>query len=462
MLVTFPVVIHCCLPTKGLLQPPTIFLTKLLTAKIKPLMPNPDSFWMVSFRPDSEETVSELSEKLTGITTINDSISAPFAHLVLPEFKVPPLSTLINLSENLSKTESLTNQTLQKIVETLKLLANSKPAAFARKKTNNSNSGGQAGEDDNLIMEDGRSYETYLFKNWEWNRGKYNRVENRTLEDLVEVLVKEVTLIDNSHKLKLASYNQAKAQASASLRKRTGNLSVKSLADVVTKENFVSTDSEFLETLLVAVPNNHVKEWNNSYERLTPLVVPRSSTKIAQDEDYTLFNVTVFKKIKEEYSQKCREKKFIVRDFVYDESEIEKSRTQQKEYEQHEKELWSELLRLSRINFSETFQVIVHLKVIQTYIESLLRYGLPAHYCTIVIKPEPKNLKKILHQLSSFYNSLESNTNGSTKNQKTKLDKHVNDQDELVGGEYASVLEKEVFDFVLFEIFDPKRNSKDH
>jgi hypothetical protein len=88
------------------------------------------------------------------------------------------------------------------------------------------------------------------------------------------------------------------------------------------------------------IPSNHVKEWNNSYERLTPLVVPRSSTKIAQDEDYTLFNVTVFKKIKEEYCQKCREKKFVIRDFVYDESEIEKSRTQQKEYEQHEKELW--------------------------------------------------------------------------------------------------------------------------
>lgn len=70
-------------------------------------------------------------------------------------------------------------------------------------------------------MEDGRSYESYLFKNWEWNRGKYNRVENRKLEELVDVLVKEVTLIDNSHKLKLASYNQAKAQASASLRKRT-------------------------------------------------------------------------------------------------------------------------------------------------------------------------------------------------------------------------------------------------
>lgn len=222
------------------------------------------------------------------------------------------------------------------------------------------------------------------------------------------------------------------------------------------------------------------------------MVVPRSSTQIAKDEDYTLFNVTVFKKIKEEYSQKCREKKFVVRDFIYNESEIEKSRTQQQEYEQHEKELWvshsyflhfcclysnipnvldayvcwtwfkSELLRLSRINFSETFQVIVHLKVIQTYIESLLRYGLPAHYCTIVFKPEPKNLKKILHQLTLFYNSLESNATGSTKQRKTKLDKQAVDQDDLIGGEYASVLEKEVFDFVLFEIFDPKRSSKEH
>lgn len=111
------------------------------------------------------------------------------------------------------------SDTPKKIVETLKLLANSKPSAFARKKSSTNSAG--ASEEDHFIMEDGRSYESYLFKNWEWNRGKYNRVENRKLEDLVDVLVKEVTLIDNSHKLKLASYNQAKVQASASLRKRT-------------------------------------------------------------------------------------------------------------------------------------------------------------------------------------------------------------------------------------------------
>lgn len=405
--------------------------------------------------------MSELSERLSGLTTINDSISLPLAHLLLPEFKVPPLSTLISLSESLAKTEAVTNQILQKIVETLKLLATSKPAAFARQRVNSNTNPNESLYDENLIMEDGRSYQSYLFKNWEWNRGKYNRVENRKLEDLVEVLVKEVTSIDSSHKLKLASYNQARSQASALLRKRNGNLSVKSLADVVTQDNFVSPNSEFLETILVAVPNNYVKEWVNSYERLTSLVVPRSSAKLAQDEDYTLFNVTVFKKVKDEYSQKCREKKFIVRDFVYDECEIEKSRIEQKEYEQHEKELWSELLRLARINFSDTFQITIHLKVIQTYIESLLRYGLPAHYCAVAIKPEPKNWKKVLNQLSLFYNSLESNANNLHKKPKNKLGKQANAQDELIGGEYASLLEKEVFDFVLFEIADPKRNSKE-
>jgi hypothetical protein len=35
---------------------------------------------------------------------------------------------------------------------------------------------------------------------------------------------------------------------------RSGNLSVKSLADVVHKEDFADLGSEYLETLLVAVP----------------------------------------------------------------------------------------------------------------------------------------------------------------------------------------------------------------
>jgi hypothetical protein len=46
----------------------------------------------------------------------------------------------------------------------------------------------------------------------------------------------------------------------------------------------------------------------------------------------------------------------------------------------------TDLLRLSRTNFSETFQLLVHLKVLRLFVESVLRYGLPAHYAGVVIK----------------------------------------------------------------------------
>lgn len=46
----------------------------------------------------------------------------------------------------------------------------------------------------------------------------------------------------------------------------------------------------------------------------------------------------------------------------------------------------TELLRLSRTNFSESFQILVHLKVIRLFVESVLRYGLPANYTGLVIK----------------------------------------------------------------------------
>jgi hypothetical protein len=46
----------------------------------------------------------------------------------------------------------------------------------------------------------------------------------------------------------------------------------------------------------------------------------------------------------------------------------------------------SELLRLSRTNFSEAYQILTHLKVVRVFVESVLRYGLPAEYSAIVIK----------------------------------------------------------------------------
>jgi len=94
--------------------------------------------------------------------------------------------------------------------------------------------------------------------------------------------------------------------------------------------------------------------------------------------------------------------RFIVRDFVYSEQEIAKQENEFEVANATEKELWvlwiipelflllirfqTELLRLARTNFSESFQILVHLKVIRLFVESVLRYGLPAEYIGIVVE----------------------------------------------------------------------------
>ena len=41
-----------------------------------------------------------------------------------------------------------------------------------------------------------------------------------------------------------------------------------------------------------------------------------------QDNDHALVSITCFKKVADEFKQKARENKFVVRDFAYDEEQL--------------------------------------------------------------------------------------------------------------------------------------------
>ena len=119
----------------------------------------------------------------------------------------------------------------------------------------------------------------------------------------------------------------------------------RSLGDLVKKENFVQK-SEYLQTLAVIVPrylsllsfrcppppppppHTHrqtrlphrtilpppralYKQWHNTYESLSDMVVPRSTQLIHEDAEYGLHTVTVFKKVIDEYKHHARENKYV-------------------------------------------------------------------------------------------------------------------------------------------------------
>lgn len=145
-------------------------------------------------------------------------------------------------------------------------------------------------------------------------------------------------------------------------------------------------------------------EWVNQYEMLTQMVVPRSSQKLAEDDDFALFNVTLFQRMVDEFTAKAREKKydlflltyhrFIVRDFKWNPEQLSDEKKKFTELVTAEKDQWvpssvlkqASLVRLCKANFSETFASWQHLKVLRLFIESILRYGLPPDFQPILVK----------------------------------------------------------------------------
>ncbi|ORX84615.1 ATPase, V1 complex, subunit C, partial [Anaeromyces robustus] len=359
-----------------------------------------------------EDVVNSLRSKIAGQAEIR-----PFR---LPDFKIGTLDSLVVLSDDLSKYDQSFEGITNKIAENLKTLVHGDVEQWKN----------------NLIVDD-KSVDNYL-QGFQWNDMKYRT--DKSLREICDIIVQDVNSIDSLMKSRMTKYNLIKSQLTSLQRKQTGNLSVKSLVDIVKKDHFVY--SEYLTTLIVAVPKNLVKEWYASYETLCPMVVPRSSELIEQDDEFSLFNVTLFKKVVDDFKNACREKKFIVRDFTFDENKISQEQKDLAAINAEEKDQWQTTLRLCKANFGESFSCWMHIKALRVYVESILRYGLPPNFQPMIIKPKNKNERRVRDILAQHYAKLgEKNTEGKSK-KKEQIDENIQ---MLLG-------DKEYYPYVSFDI----------
>jgi V-type H+-transporting ATPase subunit C len=110
---------------------------------------------------------------------------------------------------------------------------------------------------------------------------------------------------------------------------------------------------------------------------------------------------------------------------------------------------------LTRINFSESYQLLAHLKTVRLFVESVLRYGLPADYAGVVVKPDPKTASRTLKALQDHFGYLAAASQAPNRGERGKgkgKAAGAGGVGEEVGGEWAGVMEQEYFDFVLFEV----------
>lgn len=115
------------------------------------------------------------------------------------------------------------------------------------------------------------------------------------------------------------------------------------------------------------------------------MVVPRSANNLAEDDEFTLFAVTTFKKHSNDFIHKCREKRWTPREYKYKQGNKEEEAQESEQLSKDERKLWGDALRLGRTGYSESAMLWIHVLALRVFVETVLRYGLPLDFvCGIV------------------------------------------------------------------------------
>jgi len=347
---------------------------------------------------------------------------APYAEMFkfeVPSLTVGTLDTLMTLSDDLVKTDGVVEQTVRKIERTTAEL-------FDRKSSE--------------LTVGGVPAQRYI-QQFAWDSAKYpNR---RPLKELVAMIAGGAAGIEEELKQLTTSFADKQAALQDAKRKSGGNLMKADLNDLLDAEtmcNVNTVDTEYLKTVFIAVPKQAKENFESAIESLGsdvagfggpdwsknssklggPIsfgnqvnrrkicgspVVPGSAQLVKSDDESVLYAVTIlkgeyeagyyegnefhagsFKEFEPELAIACREKRFVLREFKWDPSQSTKSAMARERLQVEVDGMKSALMRWCKTHFGDAFVAWMHIKAIRVFVESVLRYGLPVDFTSVLYK----------------------------------------------------------------------------
>ncbi|KAG6467084.1 hypothetical protein ZIOFF_075092 [Zingiber officinale] len=352
-------------------------------------------YWIVSLPVHTSATTvwNRLRESIS-----KNSFDTPLYRFNVPDLRVGTLDSLLAISDDLVKSNAFIEGVTHKIRRQIEELEKA--------------SGLEVGS----LTVDGVPVDSYLTR-FVWDEGKYPTMS--PLRETVDSIHVQVAKIEDDMKIRVAEYSNIRSQLNAINRKQSGSLAVRDLSNLVNPEDIVT--SEHLVTLLAVVPKYSQKDWLSSYETLTSYVVPRSTKKLHEDNEYALYTVTLFQKVADNFRNNAREKGFQASFFTQKIREFEHSPEAQANRKEELEKLMqdqdskrSSLLQWCYASYGEValihkvFSSWMHFCAVRVFAESILRYGLPPMFLSVVLAPSTKSEKKvrsILEELCGNVNS---------------------------------------------------------
>lgn len=250
------------------------------------------------------------------------------------------------------------------------------------------------------VKSKGASPVSFLTK-FQWEKARFST--KKSLPELTRIVEVGMAKIDAELRAKTTEYNALGGKLRQITQSTQGNLLSRDITKEIETSKFI--ESNYLTAIYVVVPTSAVSEWLKCYTDLVPdFVVPNTSELLCEEHDFSLFKVVLFKHVVDDFKIKAKEKRFIVR--KYDPSnttsEVELGKLKAKYEKQRQG-----LERWCQTNFGEAYFLWIHLKAIQCYVESILRYGLPADFDVILLQPKKEKITTLEKQLMAKYAHLE-------------------------------------------------------
>lgn len=343
--------------------------------------------------------------------------------LEVPSLCVGTLDTLMNLSDELGKTDSMIESIVRKVEKAASDLSDRR--------------GGSG-----IELSVGGVPPTRYIQQFAWDSAKYP--SRRPLKELVSLIATGAASIEEELKQLSQSYSDKIIALQEAKNRKGGNMMTGDLNDILTEDIMRSVtihDTEYLKTLFIAVPKVSKDAFQNviyslgrdlvgyggpdwtvdpsrlgqpinfgpNVDRLAQRgspVVPGSVKLLKEDNDSALFIVTILKGQSEaghyengefqngnridfvsSFMKICKDKRFFVKDFTsWDPMASSKNAIALEQLQVEVDGMKSALSRWCKNHYGDAYVAYVHLKVIRIFVESVLRYGLPVDFTAVLYK----------------------------------------------------------------------------
>ncbi|AFM97938.1 vacuolar H+-ATPase V1 sector subunit C [Encephalitozoon hellem ATCC 50504] len=208
-----------------------------------------------------------------------------------------------------------------------------------------------------------------------------------SIDKAILLLEGEYKRVSKAYEEKVEEFNEAKKECDKLQKLTRGNLCDINLSIIVGKEE----KYEFLKVLYVIVQKSKASEFNRIVDE-SPHISPEVVEKINSDEDHDLFKFYILHCSEEEVRNAMHAEGFLVRELDENTMSSEEIIAERRKAEERFSAIERVLMTFVHVHLTEALKILIHVKLLRLFVESVYRYGLPTEYMFFVTSGEKSRI----------------------------------------------------------------------